>query len=452
MRRTGVRAACCAALLLAASTGASAQPLAGVLSLDDALQLAREHSPAFQRVRNDVRPATMQVRAAWAAAFLPSVSTSMGFSGSRSTAVTGLDPYGHPVRLPQSRTQTGSSASQGIGAQVTLFDGLNSWRTLQGRRASLAGTEAGIEAQELQLRAQVSREYFAAVRAARVIALEEALLASARDRLHRTEELLRLAASNRVDVLGARADVAQAEQAVERARGDADKARLSLATTIGIEPTSSLTLDSVLPDVFDPADLDPELLVQRALHGSPQLHQRHAALAAARHSASAARGRRLPSISANAGFNRGMNQPGYGAIGELNPLNYGFSFGFSASLPVFSRFQTSATIAEADAALEDAEQDVRAARLNVERDVRAALIDLEHAYRSLLLAEQNAELSRERQELTQERYRLGAVTFTELQTVIDRTAQAERQALDARFSFITARLNLEEKLGARLED
>jgi hypothetical protein len=46
----------------------------------------------------------------------------------------------------------------------------------------------------------------------------------------------------------------------------------------------------------------------------------------------------------------------------------------------------------------------------VERDVRAAIIDLDNAYRSLQLAEER-ELSRERQELTQEQYRLGGITL-----------------------------------------
>jgi outer membrane protein len=146
-----------------------------------------------------------------------------------------------------------------------------------------------------------------------------------------------------------------------------------------------------------------------------------------------------------------MTMQNYGAFGELNPQNYGFSFGVSGSLPLFSRFQTSAQIADAEAAAQDAEHDVRGARLVAERDVRAAVIDLVNAYRSLRLAEQNAELSRERQDLTQEQYRLGGITFSELQNVIDRTAQAERQALDARFAFITARLNLEARLGSSLD-
>jgi outer membrane protein TolC len=105
----------------------------------------------------------------------------------------------------------------------------------------------------------------------------------------------------------------------------------------------------------------------------------------------------------------------------------------------------------ASTSVQNAQHDLRGARLTLERDVRSALIDLRNAYRSLQLAEENADLSRERQDLTQEQYRLGGVNFTELQNVIDRMAQAERQLLDARFQFITARLSLEERLGVKLE-
>jgi outer membrane protein len=440
----------CGCALAAVVPAAAAHGQQAPLGLDDALRLAREHNPAFQRTRSDLHVASAAVRSAWGS-FLPSINASMGFSGSRSTAVTGLDPFGHPTRLDEPRTARGSSATQGISSGITLFDGAANIGNLRAQRALFAGTGALVDAQEVQLVAQVSREYYQALRATRLIALEEALLESARDRLQRTEQLMRLAARNRVDVLGAQADVAQAEQNVERARGDAAKAHLALAAEIGIEPTTSLVLDSALPPVFDPAELDVDALVAQALVHSPAVRQRAAAADAARHRATAARARRWPTITASAGYNRSMTLQNYGAFGELNPQNYGFSFGLNASLPVFSRFQVSAQVAEAAAAAEDAAHDLRAARLAAERDVRAAVIDLANAHRSLRLAEQNAELSRERQELTQEQYRLGGVTFTELQNVIDRTAQAERQALDARFAFILARLNLEARLGARLE-
>jgi outer membrane protein len=436
--------------LIAASASTAAAQTSGRVTLSDAQRIAREQNPAFQRTANDREVAESSIRSAWGA-FMPSLSSSMGFNGSHSTTLTGQDDFGRAVELPEPRTFQSSSASQGISAGVTLFDGGASIRNLRAQRALYEGTEASIELAGLQLDAQVAREYYQALRAVRNIALEEQLLASAQDRLARTEELFRRAARNRGDVLGAREDVLSAEQNVARAKSEADRARLVLATTLGLEPTASISLDSIVPTAFDPANLNIDQLVNRAVSSNPAVVQREAAVRAAQLRRDAAKARRLPSIGASAGYSRSMSLSSYRAWGELNPQNSGYSFGVSVQLPLFSRFQTSDAVLQASAAEVDANHDLRAERLTAERDVRSAALELTNAYQSLQLAEERVGLARERETLALEQYRLGAIDFTSLQNILDRTAQAERSVLDARFGFITARVNLEERLGGRLE-
>ncbi|MEX0907442.1 MAG: TolC family protein [Gemmatimonadota bacterium] len=438
-----------AASAVGAATPLMAQQLPAVLTLEDALALAREYSPVYQRTTNDLDVASASVRSAWGA-FLPSLSTSLSFGGSSSRRIIAEDEFGEVIERPQSSTFRSSSASQGISSSLTLFDAAM-WRRPAEQRALYAATEAAVDATAVQVTAQVSRAFYQAVRATRDIALEEQLLASARERLERTEELMRLAARNRVDLLGAQEDVLIAEQNLARVRGEADKVRLALSTAIGIEPPSALALDTVLPAVFDPAALDVDQLVARALASSPTVLQRQAALRAAGHRRSAAGASRLPTISASAGYSRSVSAQDFGAIGDIDLPNSGLSFGFGVSLPLFSRFQTAAAIEQADAAADDAAHDLRLARLTAEQQVRSAVIDVTNAYRALQLAEERAALSRERLELTLERYGLGGGSFTELQAVIDRTSQAEREALNARFAFLLARIDLEEILGSRLE-
>ncbi|HSJ09169.1 MAG TPA: TolC family protein [Longimicrobiales bacterium] len=421
------------------------------LTLDEALRIARENNPEFRRTANDLELEENRIRSAWGA-FLPQVSSSMSVGGNRSTAITGINDFGEPVNLPEARTSRGSSISQSIGANVTLFDGGASLRNLWARRAGYTGVEAQIDATTVTLEANVARGYYRALQTTRLIALEERLLASARERLSRTEEMLRIVpTTTQVDVLGARADVASSEQSLERARGEADKARLALAVQLGMQPNTSITVDSVLPAIFDPRELDEARLVATALARHPLIRSREAQLRAAQHGVSAARGRRLPRIGANAGYSRGMSLPNYSAFRELDPQNYSFSFGLSLSLPLFSQFQTAEAIGSAEAAAKDAGFDVAAARLAVERDVRQALIDLVNAHRSLQLAELQVDLNRQRQDLTLEQYRNGSRSFLDLQNVINQAAQAERQVIEARFAFINARTTLEERLGFRLE-
>ena len=436
------------ALLLAAP--AAAQQVPSRLTIEDALRLAAQHNPSLQKAGNDAEVAGWAVRQAWAA-FLPDLRTSLNFNAARSTRYIGEDDFGRPVESPTSLTTESSSASQGVSAGLTLFDGGANLRNLGAKKAEARATDHATRAQGIAVAAQVQRAFYQAMRAQQNIALEEQLLASARDRLERAEALLRLAANDQVDVLGARADVASQQQRLEQARAEAAKARLTLLQTIGVEAGAAFELAGEAPAVFDPESLRVETLVAQAMERSPAVAQRVAQAEAASRRASAARGIRFPTISLTGNYGRNTSTTGYGAVGEFDPKNSSASLGLSVSLPLFSRFGTTVQVAQAAANAEDAALDVRAARLQLETDVRSAHIDLLNAYRSLQLAAQSAQFSRDRLELAQEKFRLGAVSFTELQNVTDRTAQAERAELDARFAFVTARIGLEEKLGSPIE-
>ena len=435
------------ALLIAASSALGQQRS---LTLADAIATARQNNPAFRKLQNDADVAAADVRQSLGA-LLPSINADMQFSGYSSSRVTGENDYGQPVRLPAAIEFKGSSAQQGVGLRMTLFDGGASLRGIGAARAGAVATDARIAAEAARLTGDVTRQYYAALRAARLVDVEKRLLGSAKERLDRTEQLLRVAGSSPADVLGARAEVASQQQQVARAEADARKQSLLLNELMGAGGEAGFALASDVPSVIDAAQLSAETLLGSALQNSPVIREADAAATAAQRRSSAAHASRFPTISAGAQWGRSMSLSSYDALFEMNPKNHAFNFSLGASLPIFNNFRPSYTMAQASAAESDAREDVRATRLRVERLVRSALIDLQNSHEVLQLAEQKAALSRERLELAQEQYRNGAMSFTELQNVIDRTADAERQVVDARFGYANARTYLEEYTGASLE-
>jgi outer membrane protein len=428
---------------------AAAPAYSQALTVEEAVRVARENNPGFRKVQNDALVADAEIRRS-VGGLLPSLNARLDFSGFSSSRVTGENDYGQPVELPQAIDFKGSSAQQGINLGMTLFDGGATLRNISAARAAAAAIDARIYAEAARLTGEVTRQYYAALRAARLIAVEKHLLESAQERLDRTERLLRVAGSSPVDVLGARAEVASQEQQIARAENEARKQALLLKEVMGLPGDADFQLASDIPAIVDPAAISRDALLATALSNSPVIHQADANARAAARRASAATASRFPTLSANAGYGRSMSLSSYDALFELNPQNRGFNFGFNASIPVFNNFRTSYAIAQAHAAESDAQEDARAARLVVERQVRSAFLDLEHSYKLLQLAERKAQLSRERLELAQEQYRNGAMSFTDLQNVIDRTATAEREVVDARFAYANARTFLEEYAGTSL--
>src|SRR5690606_21516671 len=118
--RTAMRFFCIVVCLLSLAPGVLAQDAPSRLTLEDAIRLARGHTPEFRQVLNDVDVAVASERAAWGALF-PSVSASLSFGGSHSRALTRSGDFGEVIVNPTYVETTSSTASQGVGLSMTLF-------------------------------------------------------------------------------------------------------------------------------------------------------------------------------------------------------------------------------------------------------------------------------------------------------------------------------------------
>ncbi len=436
------------ALPAAAQTPAAARGLLpDTLTFDAALELARANSPDYRRALADVDAASAAERAGLAA-FLPQLDASVSLGGSQNRQITGTNDYGETIRRDDPVTYTSSSTSQRVGLGVTLFQGGARFAELSAARDDRSAAVADARTALARVRGDVAMAYWQALYDRGQAALEARLLAGARERLDATRRLLEVGARDPLDVLGARADLAREAQEAARARGQFAKDRLALAEAMGVGGPGDFALpDAALP-VFDPDALDGESLVREALSANPELTALRARTEAAGARVADARAARWPTLRASADYVRSQGANDYSALFEPNPLNHGFSFGLSLSVPVFDGFQTGSRIAQAEAGRIVAMEAERARSLQVEHDARATLVDLENEHAGVQLADTSAALARERVEMAQERYRAGGLGFTELQQVIDQAAQAERSALAARMAFAQALVRL-ERLVAR---
>jgi len=438
-------------LLVLGTATATAQQERPALTLEQAVQIARERNPAFRRVRLGIRDAEARVLSAYGS-FLPSLDASMGWSGTRRTTSVGEDDFGGTIVQEQSRTFTSSSASQSVRSSLTLFDGFRNVNGLRAARKGVDAAEASVAGQELTLVGDVSRAFYQAILAQRQIQVEERLLQSAQEDLERQERLFTIASTDQVQVLTAEVRVALQEQALERAINQAKKARLVVLRRLGtLGEITDFEPVGELPEVFDPAVLDAGELVALALAGQPSVTRSHARVGQQEAELARARADRLPSLSANGSYGRSSGTDGYSSFFDFNPsASRGFNFSLSISLPIFQRFSMTQSASAARVAVDQAEEEAWETRLGVEQQVRSAFIDLENAFTGFQIQTRSSDLNRRRLELAQEQYRLGAVTFIDLQRYIDDVAQAERDLVNRQLDFANALVSLDQQVGQRI--
>lgn len=126
-----------------------------------------------------------------------------------------------------------------------------------------------------------------------------------------------------------------------------------------------------------------------------------------------------------------------------NPI----TFSATLSLPIFDGFQREQRIEEANASRLDARYQERARELQVTADVTAANLNLVTAYRTVKLQEQNSQAARQALELAQERFKVGANTFVDVQQARSDYERAETDRINAVYDFHKAYATLEAAVG-----
>lgn len=418
------------------------------LTLEEATEIALRRNPAALASEAQADAAGLDVRAGYGR-FLPTVNANMDWSAGSSTTLTGTDDFGRTVTLPTPTTVRRSSASQGFSGSLRLFDGFRNLNQLRAAQHNLSAAYAGVNLQRLQVEAEVTSRFFDALRAERLVAVERQLLASARERLDANERLFRVAAATQVDVLGAQVDVARGEQSLELQLGEARKARLRVLETLGVlDEMVDFVPEGEFPAVFDPAILDVSDLVALGLRTNPTVAQRNWELSSASASARAAMGNWLPTVDLSGGWSRGLNEQNFGAFFDLAPgQDRGYRFSLSLSWPVFNGFQRSQQIGQANAQRRRADENLRQAALQLEQEIRAAVIDVQNRYDALETQRRSTELSRTRVSLAREQYLSAAISFTNLQQIIESASGQERALVDAEYNYAVAVVNLEARVG-----
>lgn len=473
------------------------------LSLAEALQRARAHSPTYRQTLNDASPARWAVRNAYGA-LLPSITASsdLGYTGS------GESNLGGGFTRQTSAFLT-SGYSLGLEWQ---FSGRTLTAPAQ-QKALQRATEEDITGAGVVLTSQISTQYLNALQAAAQVEV-------ARQQVRRNQDFLDLArARHRVgqttllDVRQAEVTKGTSDVTLLRALQAENEAKLELLRQMGVEPpvaVEQIQLSDSFP-VTTPAFRLDSLLALAEQH-NPALRSLKAREHAADLDVRAAKTDFLPTLSLRAGWSGFTQQytnedlllrqtfsdalvqasdcnynnsvrsalslggevpncysafglaDGGGALlepvsqdirnrNDVFPFHYTgqpFSANLVITLPIFTGFSRSLRLSEARAQQDDADEEVRARRLAVRSDVHARFLGLETAYQAIAVQASSRDAARDQLRLAQDRYRLGAGAAIEVSDAQTAVQQAEGDYVNAVYDYHKAIAALEAAVGRSL--
>jgi outer membrane protein len=409
---------------------------AATLTMDQIVASALRFSPVVAQARGTVHSGLSNERVAYGA-FLPSVTFNADALQSNSKS--------SPIAL----SGTTSSAQYapnaywaGLSASYDLFTG--------GRRpAEIAAAKAVTHAADASLIEQKYSTTLTAQQVAYGVLRGHDLVGVSMIRIQNAVRALDYASSNLRAGTATRADVLQAQLAVEQARQQFIASQDSLSTNayglgrlVGVDGAVWVTgVDSAID--FQLALPDSQI-VALAVTGAPAVTAADQTARSQRAFLDAARTQYLPTITLSGGYNWANTSLNIGAVRQGWLVEVGTAF------PLFNGFVRENDVAQAainaDVARSTASDTHRFARSQAD----ALLANLRLAQESIQSAESEVATGEENLRVMFARYRNGVATFLDLTTAQLNEAQARTDLVTARYNYFITRVSLEALLGRSL--
>jgi outer membrane protein TolC len=421
-------------LLLAVPAAASAQT--DSVTLDQAVRLARIAVPNVVQAVGAVRNADAQVRAA-KGAYLPSLNANS--SGSRNYA-------SGPARVVNGEVQSGNTATtnvnMGLSASIDLFTGFRRGADSRAARATQNAAEANLTDAQFQAGLTATQQFFDALANQELVRVREASVRRALEQLNLATAKLKVGSATRSDSLRSLVNLGNARLALVSTESDVASSQAALGRTLGFDGRVVAADDSAFYNFS--LELDTAALLQEALLRSPQVQSVDASAEAARASLNASRSTYYPNLALTGATSwNGSSTNDYQLFGQR-------SVSLGLSWPIFNRFQRELTIQTRIASLDAAEATAKDTRRQVQASMTTQTAALSAARVRIDITRVSIEAATEDLRVVNERYRVGAATVLDILNSQEALAQAEVDAITARFDYLKAKAQIEALIGRRL--
>lgn len=394
-------------------------------TLDEAIAAAMEHAPEIAEAEAEGDAARGRLQQARSGG-LPQASLSGTWGVGR------LDPKNY-FGLPADNV-TPRAAQATI--EQPLFAGGRVKAGIDQAHAGMEAAEAGGDMARSQIAMATAQAYGDVLTAAEMLTLYRRLAEETAEIERQAKLRYKAGETPSTDIQQAAARLAEAEAGLARAEGMQVSAHAHYRNLTGLEPVDLEPLPSNPPL---PSTLDEAMAV--AMDNSPALRQAEAALAAAEASVRAARGERLPAISAfaEAGMVRDQFFPGYIANSA--------TVGVRGKWDLFAGGRISGKLNEAHATVRAADARLRTVRRNLEEGVLSGWSDVRTAQAVERASEEQAVAAAQALASVRHEVRVGMKPQIDLLDAEREAIAAAADAAQARTARIVAAYRLNGMIG-----
>jgi outer membrane protein TolC len=413
-----------------------------IITLQDALQRARQNDPQYRSANTDLgvaREDRVQARAG----LLPDVNYNTSYIYTQGTGPLPASCQTSTAGCPSSRFIANNGVHEYL-SQGDVHEALSLTNVADYRRSSalLAQARAKAEVAARGLVVTVTQAYYGLVVAQRKYSNVQRAAQEAARFLDISQKLEAGGEVAHADVLKARIQSQQQQRDFQEAQIAMERSRLDLAVLLFPGFNQNFT---VVDDLQNPEPLPTFAEVETAgKKSNPDLRAALAAYEAARHEVTAAWGGLLPSLSLDYFYGIDSNQF---AIRTNGVRNLGYSTVATLQIPIFSWGADRSKLKQAELRSDQAHVELNFAQRQLLSHLRQFYSEAETARLEMESLASSAEMAAESMRLTTLRYQAGESTVLEVVDAQNTLTQARNAYDDGQSRYKVAIANLQTLTG-----
>ncbi len=407
-----------------------------MLTLEEAIATALQNNYDIQLSKNDSMVAALDYSYR-NAAFLPTLnglaSTTWNDNNQRQTLADGSK------REQKSIKSHNSAASAQLN--WTLFDGLKMFATRDKAAEYIQLGSLGIKNQVVNSVASVISTYYNIVRQKQQLKAVEEQIALNEERVRLSQYKLDIGTGAKPDLLQSKVDLNEQKALKLEQLTLIEQLKEQLIQVMNVAPGLSFEVSDSIPlnTTIGLGEIQEDL--ERS---NPLLLIAQKNIDIARLTLKERKADRFPILSFNSAYNYSKTD-NKKVINPFSPLfnqSNGLNYGFSASIPIFNRFNVKRQIKQAELDIQYQQLIFENQRSVLNLDIITAYKNYELQKKALTLEEENILLARENVDIVFQTYKLGAATLVQLREAQNSLETANNRLIAARYAMKLAETEL----------
>lgn len=430
-----------AALLAQPQPGA--QPQAHLVTLEEAVQTARQRQPQLREAHANTNAAEARADQA-RAPLLPQLGVTGEYQ--RTTANFAARPGSVPSTVANGGTTSGSSSFKtfnfwngGATLNQLIWDFGGTIDRFRAAKAQADAQRATELATVLALDFTVRQNYFLAQAQKALMQVAQDTLNAQTKHREQTEGFVRAGTQPEIALATARTNEANARVQLITAQNNYETAKVTLNQAMGVEGGTDYDVAQDPYPALDVEDRDTEAVLSEAVKARPEVASIEDLIRVNQLTISSLKANYLPSISGQA------NVTDQGTA--LDALTWNANVGVILTWNIFQGGLTSAQVREAQANLANVAAQLDVEKQQIRVDVNAALLAVRAAKASLSATAEAFNNAQLQLKLAEQRFQVGVGSAIELTDAQVALTQAAAQSVQAADNLSTARAQLVRALG-----